>query len=85
VPAFASSAITWLPGVATNITPLLTMGGASWPLGMFVENTHAGCSRATFAAVICFSGLCPQPLYVRLIISQSPSSGFFRRSVVTGL
>ena len=30
-------AITWLPGVATNITPLLTIGGASWPLIWPVE------------------------------------------------
>jgi hypothetical protein len=27
-PVFASSAMSWLPGVATNITPSLTMGGA---------------------------------------------------------
>jgi hypothetical protein len=35
-----------------NITPLLTIGGASWPLVTPVENTHAGCSRATLAGVI---------------------------------
>jgi hypothetical protein len=41
-----------LPGVATNMTPLLIIGGASWPLVTPVANTQAGCSRATLAAVI---------------------------------
>ena len=51
-PVFASIAITWLAGVATNMTPLLTMGGASWPLVTPVANTHAGCSRETLAGAI---------------------------------
>ena len=42
-------AITWLPGVATNITPLFTIGGASWPLTWPVDNTHTGCSRLTLS------------------------------------
>ena len=48
-PVFASIAITWLPGVATNITPLLTIGAASWPLVTPVANTQTGCSRADVA------------------------------------
>ena len=51
-PVFASIAITRFPGVATNMTPLSTIGGASWPLVMPVENTQAGCRRAAFAGVI---------------------------------
>src|SRR6185503_1692790 len=85
VPAFASTAITWFPGVATNITPLFTIGGASWPLGMPVVITHTGCNLFTLPVVICLRGLWPQPLYVRRIISQSVSSGFFSRSAVTVL
>ena len=55
-------AITWFPGVETNITPLLTIGGASWPLGMPVDITHTGCSLFTLLVVICLRGLWPQPL-----------------------
>jgi hypothetical protein len=43
--------------VATNITPLFTIGGASWPRCSPVENDQTGFSFVTFAAVICFSGL----------------------------
>jgi hypothetical protein len=53
----ASIARTWLPGVATNITPLLMIGGASWPLATPVERTHTGWSRFTLPGVICDSGL----------------------------
>jgi hypothetical protein len=56
-PVFASSAITWFPGVATNMTPLLTIGGAWWPLVTPVEKLHTGCSRVTLPRVICSSGL----------------------------
>ena len=77
--------MTWLPGVATNMTPLLTIGGASWPLITPVANTHAGCSRVTLAGVIWSTGLYPHPSYVRLTRSQSPSAGLLRRSAVTGL
>ena len=50
-------AITWLPGVATNITPSCTMGAASCPLIAPVENDHTGLRRAAFAVVIWVSGL----------------------------
>jgi hypothetical protein len=43
--------------VATNITPLLTIGGASCPRSSPVEKDQTGFSFATLAAVICFSGL----------------------------
>jgi hypothetical protein len=49
--------MTWLPGVATNITPPFTMGGASCPLFTPVDNTQTGRSRETFDGVICASGL----------------------------
>ncbi len=39
-------AITWLFGVETNITPLLTIGAASWTRVSPVENTQTGFSRA---------------------------------------
>jgi hypothetical protein len=54
-------AITWLPGVATNITPSCTMGAASCPLMAPVENDHTGRKRATLAVVIWESGLKPHP------------------------
>jgi hypothetical protein len=49
--------MTWLPGVATNITPSCTMGGASCPLITPVDNDHTGFSRPTLAGVICVRGL----------------------------
>ena len=78
-------AITWLPGVATNITPSCTMGAASCPLIAPVENDHTGFSRATLAGVICVRGLWPHPSYVRRFIIQSPSFGLRNRDSVTGV
>ena len=49
--------MTWLPGVAANMTPPLTSSADSCPLSAPVETIQAGCSRETFAAVICASGL----------------------------
>ena len=37
--------MTWLPGVATNITPLLTIGGASCPFATPVFSTAQAGSR----------------------------------------
>jgi len=51
-PVRTSSAITWLPGVATNITPPFTIGAPSWPLETPVEKTHSGCNRAMLFGVI---------------------------------
>ena len=45
-------AITWLFGVETNITPLLTIGAASWTRASPVANTQTGRSRATLSGVI---------------------------------
>src|SRR5439155_22735740 len=56
-PVLALSAITWLYDVATNITPLLTVGGAWCPLFIPVDLSHTGCSRLTVAGVIWSSGL----------------------------
>ena len=50
-------AITRCSGVDRNITPLMTIGGASWPLPTPVENIHAGRSWPTLAGVIWSSGL----------------------------
>ena len=66
------------------MTPLLTMGAASWTLASPVENTHTGRRRLTLSGVMFLRGLKPQPSYVRRIINQLPSSGFLRRSAVTG-
>ena len=44
-------------GVATNMTPLLMIGGASWPSSTPVENVHAGARFLTFEALIWSSGL----------------------------
>ena len=57
VPVFASMAMTWLPGVATNMTPSWTVGAASCPLIAPVENDHTGFSLATLAVVTSASGL----------------------------
>jgi len=46
-----------LPGVATNITPLLTIGGAWWPSTCPVCKVHTGFNRPTFSVVIWDSGL----------------------------
>ena len=51
-PVFALSAITCPIGVATNITPLLMMGGASWPSTMPVEKVHTGVRLFTFEVLI---------------------------------
>jgi hypothetical protein len=53
----ALSAITCPIGVATNITPLLTIGGASWPSITPVEKVHTGVRFFTFEVVIWSSGL----------------------------
>jgi hypothetical protein len=84
LPLLTSIAMTWLFGLVTNITPPLTSGAAWWTRASAVEKTHIGRRRATLAGVICVNGLNPQPSYVRRIISQFSSSGFFSRSVVTG-
>jgi hypothetical protein len=57
LPVFASIAITWLLGVETNITPLLTIGADSWTRVSPVEKPHTGRRRATFCVVIWSSGL----------------------------
>src|SRR5262249_60040202 len=41
----------WLPGVATNITPLFTIGGAWWPSTWPVAMLQTGCSRATLSGI----------------------------------
>src|SRR5690606_8740682 len=66
------------------MTPSLTIGGASCASISPVEATHTGRRRDTFSVLIWANGLYPQPLYVRRIVSQSPSSGFSSRSAVTG-
>ena len=53
--AFRASTCAW--GVATNMTPLLTMGGAWWPSFTPVESVHTGVSLVTFCGVIWSSGL----------------------------
>jgi hypothetical protein len=45
-------AITWLPGVDTNMTPLLTIGAASCPRSIPVAIIQTGCRFATLAGVI---------------------------------
>jgi hypothetical protein len=57
LPDLASIAITWLFGVETNMTPLLTMGAASWTFVSLVENIQTGCRRFTLSGVISASGL----------------------------
>ena len=68
-------------GLAALAILLIFMGLAS---GSPVENTHTGRSRPTLAGVISRRGLYPHPSYVRRVASQSPSSGFRRRALVTG-
>src|SRR3989442_10877601 len=85
LPVLRSRASSWLPGVAANMAPLFTTGGASWPSVWPVAKLQTGCSRLTLAGVISPSGLYPQPSKVRRNISQLPSSGFFSRSALTGV
>ena len=44
-------------GVVTNIAPLLTIGGASWPSMTPVEKVHTGVRFLTLEVLICSSGL----------------------------
>ena len=67
------------------MTPPLTSGAASCAADAPVLNTHASCSCLTFFAVICASGLKPQPLYAPRIVSQFSGSGSLRRAAVTSL
>jgi hypothetical protein len=60
-PVLALSAITCPAGVATNITPLLMIGGASCPSTTPVENVHTGTRLFTFEVLIWSSGLYPWP------------------------
>jgi hypothetical protein len=56
-PVVASSAITWLFGVVTNITPLLTIGADSWTRASPVSIIHSGLSLLTLPVLIFWSGL----------------------------
>ena len=56
-PVFASSAMTWLFGVVTNITPLLTTGADSWTRASPVSIIHTGLSLPTLRVLIFSSGL----------------------------
>ncbi len=57
VAVLASIAITCPIGVVTNMTPLLTSGGASWPSTTPVANVQTGVRFFTFDVLIWSSGL----------------------------
>src|SRR2546422_9949742 len=61
LPVLASSASSWLPGVATNMTPLFTTGGASWPSVWPVAKLQTGCRRLTLAGGVSPRRLETQP------------------------
>ena len=49
--------MTWLYGVETNMTPLFTIGGDSWPESTPVEKLQTGTSFFTLLVLIWSSGL----------------------------
>src|SRR5690242_1289913 len=83
MPLFASNAITWLFGDVTNITPSFTTAADSCGRPSPVENDQTSLRWVTLRGVMSRSGLNPQPLYVRRVISQFASSGRSNRSAVT--
>ena len=55
-PVFVSSAVTWLGASEIYITPSTTMGVVSNFCSELDWYTQAGCKRAAFWSLICFSG-----------------------------
>src|SRR5262249_27307242 len=84
-PVLAFSARIWFCGVVTNITPLLTIGGAWCPSSTPVEKLHTGTSFLTLVVLIWSRGLYPQPSYVPRYINQFWGSGFSSRASFTAL
>src|ERR1700693_3579735 len=84
-PVFAFIAITWFRGVAMNMTPSFTSGGASCPPIAPVDSVQAGTRLFTLLVLIWLSGLNTCPLYVRRYRSQLAGSGVSNRCWVTNL
>src|SRR4029077_14040327 len=80
VPVLASSAMMLFWGVVMNIRPRLTIGVVSCAPRRSVLTDQASVSRRILFGVICFSGLKPEPSYVRRYMSQSPASGCSSRA-----